>query len=314
MPQDKLLSWLGEFYGKEVQIAEREVLRHRDLSFVERLKIADSLPASLIYKLVLPPWDIEQDLHERILIPSLSNSAQLYLSAHYKNITALFLEDLGPNSLVTNNSAELANRIGEDLAKMHRSYSYRTAELMHVGVLRTVTPGDYPTLTADLISNMENWQLIELPEKEKLLRLSHLLAEKLANEPISLVHGDFYAENLILRGDRFFIIDWSWFAILGVPLMDLATVTMNHAKNGSLLQWKNQIIEGYCFESARDVKEVMALLPFAETLSRLFFLQWLVERRVRGILGTTIGHVDSVIPNAVQELCTRLEGNGLAAG
>ena len=73
-----LQGWLREFYGKSVQISDREVLRHRDLSYVERLYVADGLPESIIYKLVLPPWDIEQDLHERILIPSVSNSPQLF--------------------------------------------------------------------------------------------------------------------------------------------------------------------------------------------------------------------------------------------
>jgi hypothetical protein len=307
VPEKQLLAWLAEFYGRPVHIAKREVLRHRDLSFVERLHILDSLPDSLIYKLVLPPWDIEQDLNERVLIPSISNSAQLYLSAHYKKLTALFLEDVGSNSLViTGGTAELANRIGEDLARMHRSYSYRIEELKQVGVLRTLTPADYSTFTAGLIAHLENWQLISSTDKENLLRLASLMAEKLNGEPISIVHGDFFAENIILRGERWYLIDWSWFTMIGVPLVDLATVTMEHPKNANFIQWKNQVIEGYCFESARNVKEVMELLPYAQALSRLFFLHWLIERRSRGILGTTIGPVDGVIINMVQELCSRL--------
>src|SRR5262249_6852208 len=83
-PQEKLDNWLAEFYGHSVSIEKRQVLRHRDLSYVERLWIKDGLPSSLIYKLVLPPWDIEQDIIERVLIPSVSNSAQLYLCAHYE--------------------------------------------------------------------------------------------------------------------------------------------------------------------------------------------------------------------------------------
>src|SRR5271170_6559687 len=86
-PDEKLAGWLTEFYGKTVHIASRQVLRHRDLSYVERIKIADALPESIIYKLVLPPWDVEQDLHERILIPSITNSAQLFLSANYGSLT-----------------------------------------------------------------------------------------------------------------------------------------------------------------------------------------------------------------------------------
>lgn len=139
-PEEKLQAWLIEFYGKPVRILNREVLRHRDLSMVERLTFTDALPSSLIYKQVLPPWDIEQDLHERILIPSISNSAQLFLSAHHGQLTALFLEDLGSDYLEGLATAEIACRVGEELAKLHRSYCYRTDELLHTNVLRSLFP------------------------------------------------------------------------------------------------------------------------------------------------------------------------------
>src|SRR4029077_2203273 len=99
-PQERLIGWLHEFYGKPVQIVKRELLRHRDLSLVERLWLDNALPESLIYKVVLPPWDIEQELHQRVLIPSISNSAQLFMSAHFGQLTAMFLEDLGTESLL----------------------------------------------------------------------------------------------------------------------------------------------------------------------------------------------------------------------
>ena len=112
-PEEMLESWLREFYGKPVRVTSRQLLRHRDLSYVERLHVADGLPESIIYKLVLPPWDIEQDLHERILIPSVSNSPTLFLSAHYEPLTALFIEDLGSDSLETAaNGAEFGRQAG----------------------------------------------------------------------------------------------------------------------------------------------------------------------------------------------------------
>src|SRR5262249_15878412 len=139
-PEERLTAWLAEFYGKPVTIANRELLRHRDLSMVERLHITDGLPASLIYKQVLPPWQIEQDLHEHVLIPSISNSAQLYMSANCGQITAMFLEDLGTTSLLNACNADMAGRFGKELAKMHRSYSYRSDELVSVNVLPTLFP------------------------------------------------------------------------------------------------------------------------------------------------------------------------------
>ena len=304
-PDERLHAWLAEFYGKRVEISSRSVLRHRDLSYVERLHIVDALPASLIYKQVLPPWDVEQDLHQKILIPSVSNSAQLYLSGHCGPLTALFLEDLGSDYLEGWANAEVASRVGEELAKLHRAYSYRTEELMHTGVLRSIFPGDYELLVLNLVQSLSDWGLVSDEDKLDLRQLAAVLAQMLAKEPTSLVHGDMYAENIIVRNERLFIIDWSWFTILGVPLMDVATLAMVHHKNGSFSKWREDFIEAYCFESARDCAQVRELLPYAEALSRLLFLQWLVERRSRGIFGTTVGPVDNLIPKIVQELRQR---------
>jgi Ser/Thr protein kinase RdoA (MazF antagonist) len=302
VPEEQLLAWLGEFYGRAVEIEKREVLRHRDLSYVERLWIVDSLPGSLVYKLVLPPWDIEQDLHQRVLIPSISNSAQLYLSAHRGALTALFLEDLGTKSLVTAGNAEIAASVGKELAKMHRAYSYRTDELIQTNVLRTLLPLDYGEFTSALLGQLTDSNMIKKEEAQNIQQLARILAVRLAGEPISLVHGDLFAENIILRGDRLFVVDWSWFTILGVPLMDLATLTMEHPKNGGFCKWKNDVIEAYCFEYARDINHVRELLPYAETLSRLYFLHWLLERRKLSIAGAAVEPVDALIPSVVAEL------------
>jgi hypothetical protein len=84
--------------------------------------------------------------------------------------------------------------------------------------------------------------------------------------------------------------------------MDLATLTMNHPKNGNFYEYAELVIESYCFESGRDSSDVRKLIPAATTLGRLLFLFWLVERRRRGILGTTVGPVDQLIPKIVDEL------------
>jgi len=312
-PEEKLQSWLREFYGKPIRITQRTVLRHRDLSYVERLHVDDGLPESIIYKLVLPPWDIEQDLHERILIPSVSNSPQLFLSAHFGQLTALFLEDLGTVIFESVCTAELASRLGEELAKLHRAYGYRTDELINAGVLRSLLPIDYEDFTGTMVSQLRQWQLVTEKQGQDLQTLAQMLARKLASEPNSLVHGDMYAENIILRGGKMFIIDWSWFTILGVPLMDVATLTMRHPKNGSFSNWREELLDAYCFESGRESEVVRAALPHAETLSRLLFLYWLVVRRQLGILGTTVGPVDNLIPRVVDELSERLAGFPSAA-
>ncbi len=302
-PEKKLRGWLTEFYGRPVNIVKRELLRHRDLSYVERLWLADSLPATLIYKLVLPPWDIEQEIVEHILIPSVSNSAQLYLSAHHGQLTALFLEDLGSQSLLQTADVKIADSLGKDLAKMHRAYIYRVDELMQTGILRAITPIDYSSLSQKLVEDLKNWSLIENKDENRLLKTAQTLAIALAGEPISLVHGDYYAENIILHNDRLFVIDWSWFTFIGVPLLDLATITMPHKKNGDFVRFKDHVIDAYCDESARSISDVIKLLPYAQSLGQLLFLDWLAERKSRGIEGTTVGPVNDLILQVVQDLC-----------
>ena len=305
-PEERLAAWLEEFYGKRVEITRREQLRHRDLSFVERLWIGDALPESLIYKLVLPPWDIEQDLHERVLQPSIAHTAQLFMSAHFGQMTAMFLEDLGKESLLQRKvDAEFAADIGKELAKLHRSYSYRIEELRHLNILRALPPTEYPAFVGNIIGLLREWKLLRKDDERELNALAERLSVVLASEPVSLVHGDMYAENILVRNDKVFIIDWSWFTHIGVPAMDLASLTSNHFKNGDFFQWRDTVLDAYCFESGRKTDEVVAVLPYAELLSRVMFLNWLVVRRERGIMGTTVGPVDELIPKIVDEVIAR---------
>lgn len=302
-PQGKLESWLAEFFGKPVTIVGRELLRHRDLSYVERLQFQDCLPESLIYKQVLPPWDIEQDLHERILIPSIASSAQLYMTAHHGSVTAMFLEDLGGVNLKEQPvETKTAKQLGEDIARMHRAYSYRTDELIQMNVLRSLTPIDYESFFTEVTDQLLSWGDIDDSDASAINKAAHSIAHRLAGEPISLVHGDLYAENIITQNGRLFLIDWSWFTLIGVPTMDLASLISDHAKNGLLREHRDLILEAYCFESGRKTEDVQSALPYAAALERMLFLYWLTVRKSMGILGTTVGPVENLMRSVTKEI------------
>src|SRR5205085_78071 len=100
-------------------------------------------------------------------------------------------------------------------------YSYRIDELMQVNVLRALFPIDYEQFAARLCLRLAQWDLIAPAQNDHLRALAGLLAAQLAGEPVSLVHGDLYAENLLVRSSRLFVIDWSWFAMIGVSTVDL---------------------------------------------------------------------------------------------
>jgi tRNA A-37 threonylcarbamoyl transferase component Bud32 len=308
-PQERLDAWLAEMYGKQVKIRARKLLRHRDLSYVERLYIDEAMPPTLIYKVVLPPWDVEQDLHEHILIPSVSNSARLYLSGTYNGTTAMLMEDLGEVTFLDSlaEHQELPQRVGTELAKLHRAFTYRIAEVKETGVLRSLLPADFETLSAEIAGELYNWNLVSDEQRTMLLELGKRLADKFADEPVSLVHGDLYAENLLFDGDHLFIIDWSWFTKISTPILDLATLSMEHFKNGALADRRAELIEAYCAEYSRNLQDTYSKLPWAELLGRLLFLEWLVERRRRGIMGTTVGPVEILIGTVLAELQMRLQ-------
>jgi hypothetical protein len=306
--QEFLLSWLSEIYGKPVEIERRQLLRHRDLSYVERLHVKDCLPQTLIYKVVLPPWDIEKDLFERVLIPKVSRSPGLYLSAVCAGMTVLFIEDFGENPLLDSlkSTSGLPSRLGKEIAELQLAYAGRLTELREGGVLRLIAPADFARLALEFGDELLRLSIISQAQARMFMTLGNVLSSALAAEPLSLVHGDLYAENLLYAREQICIIDWSWFVRISAAILDLATLTMNHFKNGQLSAYRQEIIEAYACEYGRSASEIESKLSYAELASRLFFLEWLLERRRRGIMGTTVGPVDVLIANVVSELAARL--------
>lgn len=303
VPDFKLKSWLGEFYGKSVKIVKTEVLRHRDFSYVARLSINDALPGTIIYKLILPPWHIEQDIIERILVPSISHSPQLYLAAHHRDMTALFLEDLGSDCLLDKATSITASMLGEYLARLHRSYCYRVDEIAQLQILKVLSPLDYIDFCQNLTNMLDKFNCgIASSSLTKLNDLIKDIAQALAHEPVSLVHGDFYAENIIINHNRLHFIDWSWFTMLSVPILDLCSVTMTCSKNGSLSNFKQNIIESYCYEAGRSSNQVLELLPFVQNLNAILFLNWLAVRKKLGYEATTVGPVNDLIASTIAKL------------
>ncbi len=66
-------------------------------------------------------------------------------------------------------------------------------------------------------------------------------------------------------------------------------------------------MEAYCFESGVAAEDVRSNLPYASTLERLLFLNWLVERKTRGITGTTVGPVEDLMRTVVDDIGKRSE-------
>src|SRR5262249_46231195 len=131
----------------------------------------------------------------------------------------------------------------------HRAYQYRTDEIIQMNVLRELTPIDFEEFTLQLIERLTEWKDIDEERAQVISQTGRSLAHRMAGEPITLIHGDLYAENIIMRGNKLFLIDWSWFTMVSVPTVDLASIISKHAKNGILREFSDEVLEAYCFES-----------------------------------------------------------------
>ena len=56
------------------------------------------------------------------------------------------------------------------------------------------------------------------------------------------------------------------------------------------------------FESGGEKSQIIELLPMALALERFLFLSWLAERKSRGIFGTTVGHVDDLAAQVIEQI------------
>ncbi|HMO23289.1 MAG TPA: phosphotransferase, partial [Candidatus Melainabacteria bacterium] len=245
---------------------------------------------------------------ERVLVPSISNSARLYMTAHHGSVTALFLEDLGNEYLTEHATAEIAQLFGEELAKMHRSYTYRMAEIIDSGIMRNLETPNIEPFTEKLVEGLMRLGNLDAVRKKTLLDAASFCKSKLKDEPPTLVHGDLYAENIVLRKDELYLFDWSWFTSIGPCMIDFASMVSDHPKNGIFRNYSKEFAEAYCFESGRKPDEILELASCGAILERLLFLSWLEERKSLGVLGTTVGHVDNLIEKVIGQIEDKLKG------
>jgi aminoglycoside/choline kinase family phosphotransferase len=189
----------------------------------------------------------------------------------------LFLEDVGSSTLDEWDVEEWLTAV-RWLAGVHAGYHGREDDLRELGCLMDHGPAFYHLIGETARRNLEL-----AGATEALVRLDaprgryDSLVRYLAGEPRTLVHGDVFAQNLLIQpGGRIRAIDWESAAV-GLGAWDLAKLLDGW---GSM---KGSFLTTYLAEFERcggkplDRDRFQRLFEHCEILNALWHLRWSVE-------------------------------------
>jgi len=106
-------------------------------------------------------------------------------------------------------------------------------------------------------------------------------AEWLDGVPEIPQHGDLYAGNLLVDGDRWRVVDWEGFGLTDLPAYDLYTLLLSLLRpdghgpaewNARLMQQMPSLVEAYGKRIGLAAGDMPVLLTL--TLANWFYLQW----------------------------------------
>ena len=189
----------------------------------------------------------------------------------------LFLEDLGSSTLDEGDVEEWFAAV-RWLARMHGTYHGREADLRALACLMEHGPAYYHMVAQSARRNLDLAGAREaLGRFDALMGRYDWLVAYLVGQRRTLVHGDVFAENLILQpGGRIRAIDWESAAI-GLGAWDLAKLLDGW---GSM---KATFLTAYLEEFERhagvslDREGFQRLFEHCELLNALWHLRWSVE-------------------------------------
>jgi hypothetical protein len=289
---------------------KRQCIKQWDLSYVERISIpadASGSPRSVILKMVAPPWAREAEVYRLLGQQPPLHAPRLLASGELGRLTWMVLADAGgppPTNLSTD---ELWGVAVGGLARLHG----RTVDVQTVSpALPRYTPA---TFVAQMQSALAALSAMGVPEateaQAELIRAATRVAEVLAGEPVSLIHGDCYADNFVSGPDGLALVDWS-FGALAPGLLDVAALVYPDRKNAGLPVTPEFILRTYA--DAAGLPELSlsgGRLVAAHMMNLLLHLIWMLTRLKSGY--TSVGPVDRWIAYDLGEVLSgwkRLQG------
>jgi hypothetical protein len=231
-PRKVLEQGLSAYFGRPVQIAG---LRRRPLATsshsIDRLRVilGSGERLRVIFKRLSPGEELYGNEREVLIYRRLLDGERFGAPALYASVFDederrywLFLEDLGPSTLDDGDVEEWFAAV-RWLARMHGTYHGREADLRALACLMEHGPAYYHMLAQSARRNLNLAGARKaLRRFDELMGRYDSLVAYLVGQRRTLVHGDVFAENLVLQpGARIRPIDWESAAI-GLGAWELA--------------------------------------------------------------------------------------------
>src|SRR5262245_37094831 len=278
---------LSAHFGRPVRIAG---LKRRPLATsshaIERLRVvlASGERLWVVFKRLQPGEKLYGNEREVLIYRRLLDGERFGAPALYASVFDegqrrywLFLEDLGLSTLDEGDVEEWFAAV-RWLARMHATYHGREDDLRALACLMEHGPAYYHMVAQSARRNLELAGAGEALERfDALMGRYDSLVDCLVGQRRTLVHGDIFAQNLILQpGGRIRAIDWESAAI-GLGAWDLARLLEGW---GSM---KAAFLAAYLPEFERHVAGpfdpggFQRLFEHCEILDVLWHLRWSVE-------------------------------------
>jgi hypothetical protein len=286
-PRKVLEQGLSARFGRPVRIASLKRRSQAASSHaLERMwvKLASGERLPVVFKRLQPGEELygnerEVLIYRRLLDGERFGSPTLYASVHEESEARywLFVEDVGSCTLDEGDVEEWL-AAARWLAGMHAAYHGRDDDLRALGCLMEHGPAFYHLVAETARRNLELAGAAEpLVRFDALMSRFDSLVRYLVRQPRTLVHGDVFAQNVIIQaGGRIRAIDWESAAI-GLGAWDLAKLIDGW---GSM---KATFITAYLSEFERhlgvpvDRDGFQRQLGHCEILNAIWHLRWSVE-------------------------------------
>jgi aminoglycoside/choline kinase family phosphotransferase len=278
---------LSAHFGRPVRIAG---LKRRPLPTsshrIDRLRVtlASGERLRVIFKRLSPGEELYGNEREALIYRRLLDGERFGAPALYASVYDeaegrywLFLEDLGPSTLDEGDVEDWFAAV-RWLARMHGTYHGREADLWALACLMEHGPAYYHLLAQSARRNLDLAGAGEaLGRFDALMGRYDSLVAYLVGRRRTLVHGDVFAQNLVLQpGARIRAIDWESAAI-GLGAWDLARLLEGW---GSM---KAAFLSAYLAEFERhvagpfDQRGFQRLFAHCQVLNALWHLRCSVE-------------------------------------
>lgn len=200
------------------EVTEWSLLRKWSLSEVYRITLKSG--ETRIIKWGGKDMAREAAVYHQLVSPLKIRAPHIFDFFQLENSAVMIMEDAGRDNLEQQPSSDPFLEAARELARFRKAASKNLKKNPSSEVIRlyTVSAADFLSLVDDLLKSHS------LSENNTLLRLQNTFASTLhklyRTVPLTLVHHDFHAKNLLIQGNRILPIDWS-LAYLSPHLGDL---------------------------------------------------------------------------------------------